>query len=84
MYNIYILNYLTERERGKEWKQLLSFCLLFLLIYVKAAFDSIDRELLWKRMEERGVRKSLMDRVIEIYEKTILTIQVNRKSSELF
>lgn len=58
--------------------------IVFLLIYVKVAFDSIDRELLWKRLEERGVRKSLVDRVIEIYKKTILTIQVNRKSSELF
>jgi len=33
------------------------------LIDLKAAFDKVDRKILWKAMEERGIRRGLIERV---------------------
>jgi len=35
-------------------------------INLKAAFDKVDRKILWKAMEERGIRRGLIERVKEI------------------
>lgn len=49
--NIYVLSYVVNKELQREGGKMLSFFVDF-----KAAFDSIDRKLLWKTLEERGVR----------------------------
>jgi len=39
-------------------------------IDLKAAFDKIDRKILWRAMEERGIRRGLIERVKDIYQQT--------------
>lgn len=60
MYQIYALNYLINRQLGREKG------MLALFVYLKAAFDSVDRGELLSTMRERGVREELVDRVEEI------------------
>lgn len=47
--NIYVLNYVINRQLGKKKEKMVA-----LFIDLKAAFDSVDREILVKAMRERG------------------------------
>lgn len=49
--NIYTLNYLMEKEMARKEK------IVAIFIDLKAAFDSVDRRVLGKSLEERGVSK---------------------------
>jgi len=44
---------------------------------LKAAFDKVDRKILWKAMEETGIRRGLIERIKEIYEQTKNTVGVH-------
>ncbi|XP_053989911.1 uncharacterized protein LOC128882350 [Hylaeus volcanicus] len=70
MDNVYILQHLAERvtitKKGK---------LYALFVDLKAAFDKVNRTKLWKVMEQRGVRKGLIERSKELYEETSNTIR---------
>lgn len=37
-----------------------------IFVDLKAAFDNVDRGILWKTMEEKGVEYSLMNKIKEI------------------
>lgn len=64
MDNIYTMNYLVGRklERGKK--------VVAALVDLKAAFDSVDREVLTRKLREEKVSGRLRERVMEIYEET--------------
>ena len=58
------------KEKGKVWG---------FLADMKAAFDKIKREEIWKKMEELGVEEGLRERIKEIYEDTRCEIEVGKK-----
>lgn len=64
-----------ERKRGK---------LFTCFVDLKAAFDKVERGLLWKVMEKRGVRNGLIERIKEIYETTKNIVKVGKNRSEDF
>jgi len=44
----------------------------------------VDRKILWKAMEERGIRKGLTGRVKEIYEQTKNAVRVHSNITNWF
>ncbi|XP_071582205.1 uncharacterized protein [Temnothorax nylanderi] len=65
MDQIFALNYLVNRQLGKEKGKM-----TVMFVDLKAAFDSVDKEVLLKAMKERGVRQGLIDRVEEVLRET--------------
>ncbi|KAL6420898.1 hypothetical protein ACFW04_011880 [Cataglyphis niger] len=65
MDNIFILNYLVNRQLRKKKGKLVAF-----FIDVKAAFDSVDRRKLVEAMRKRGVREELVRRNEDIMKET--------------
>lgn len=61
MDQVYSLNYLVNRAIGGK--------MTAIFINLRAAFDSVDREILVKTMQKRRVIESLVERV-EMLEKT--------------
>lgn len=51
MDNIYVINYLRNRQLIKKEGSLVTF-----FVDLRAAFDSVHRELLVKAMRDRGIR----------------------------
>lgn len=58
--NIYCVNYLVRRkvERGKK--------IVTALVDLRVDFDSVDRKIMKKRLEEVGVSKRLRERIITV------------------
>lgn len=56
--NICVLNYIINKQLGKKVGKLIA-----LFIDIKAAFDSVDREMLMEAMRNRGVREELERRL---------------------
>ncbi|KAL6431939.1 hypothetical protein ACFW04_007396 [Cataglyphis niger] len=65
MDNIFVLNYLVNRQLSKKKGKLIAF-----FIDLKAAFDSVDRRKLVEAMRERGVREGLIRRSEDIMRET--------------
>lgn len=77
--NIYTLNYLMNRKiNRKKGKMLIMF------IDLKAAFDSVNREVLWESMRGRGVREELIATVKEIYRETRNRVKIGGETSKEF
>lgn len=53
--------------------------MLAFFVDFRAVFDSIDRKLLWKMLEERGVSQELRERIKKVYEETICKVRANGK-----
>jgi len=51
---------------------------------LKAAFDKVDRKILWKAMEEKGIRRGLIERVKKIYEQTKNAVRVHENITDWF
>ena len=79
MDNIYLLNLLIDRELEKKGGQLIA-C----FVDYKAAFDTVDRNVLWKIMERKGVNKWLIGRIKDIYKETKNVVRVGDRKSEVF
>lgn len=79
MDNIYILQHVVERELTKTKGKLYAF-----FVDLKAAFDKVDRVILWKTMEKMGIQVGLINRVRQIYEETKNVVKVNDTLSEEF
>lgn len=77
--NVYIMNYLINRQLGKEGGRLVA-----LFVDLRAAFDSLDRRVLVKAMRERGIREGLTERVAEILRETKSKIRIGREVGESF
>ncbi|XP_018393041.1 PREDICTED: uncharacterized protein LOC108772084, partial [Cyphomyrmex costatus] len=52
-----------------------------MFIDLKAAFDRIDRKILWEMMKKRGISEDLIDRVREIYEETKFVVKIGEEMS---
>ena len=65
--NVYVLNYLINRQITRKERRMVIF-----FIDLKAAFDSVDREVLVKEMRKRGVREGLAKRCEEVLKETII------------
>ncbi|KMQ86480.1 hypothetical protein RF55_14524 [Lasius niger] len=71
----------TEREKGKEKEKDKIYAVF---VDLKAAFDNVDREILWSIMEEKGVDGSLIKRIKKIYEETEVVIRTKDGLSQSF
>lgn len=67
MDNIYIINYIINKQLGKGKK---------MFVGLKAAFDSVDRGVLVKTMRERGIRERLVERVGKVLGETRSRVRV--------
>jgi len=77
--NIYVLNYLVNRQLGRKRGGMTA-----LFIDLKAAFDTVDRSCLLKTMEERGIRRGLIERVGEILRETKSGVRMGDEIGEYF
>lgn len=77
--NIYCVNYLVGRELRRGGGGI-----VMALVNLKAAFDSVDRKVLGKRLEEGGVSRKLRMRILEIYEETKSVVRVGTFINSLF
>lgn len=79
MDNVYVLNHVIQtritRTRGKVY---------LVFIDLKAAFDKLDREVLWKAMENLGINASIIRSAKEIYQETRCKIKIGDKLSDSF
>jgi len=83
--NIFILSHLaqrgdeTERKEKREEKKTYAF-----FADLKAAFDNVDRELLWRIIREQGIEEKMVKRMERIYEKTEVVVRTNEGLLEGF
>jgi len=69
--NIYVMNYLINRQLEKKGGRLVAF-----FVDLKAAFDSVDREVLIGAMREREVREGITKRVEQVLGETKSRVRV--------
>lgn len=62
--DIYVLNYLVNRQLEKKGKKMIT-----VFVDLRSAFDSMDRGILVKAMRERRVREGLVERVTKVLRK---------------
>lgn len=67
--NVYILNHCVQKYLSKSKK------LFALFIDFKAAFDNVNRERLWKRLERIGIEKYLINALRNTYSLTALRVE---------
>lgn len=79
MDNIIILQQTINKEINKKKGKMYGF-----FIDLKAAFDKVDRRILWRAMEERGIRRGLVERVKEIYEQTKNAVRIRESITDWF
>ena len=77
--NIYVLNYLVNRNLSQKKGKLIA-----LFVDFKAAFDSVNRCILWKAMTEREVDEELLDRIKEIVTETKTRVRIREEKGEEF
>lgn len=77
--NVYILNYVIQKEISKEQGRLYA-----LFADLKAAFDTVNRQKLFAMMNHLGIAENLVNRIAEIYSETLSSIRVNDKESSPF
>ncbi|KAH0821274.1 hypothetical protein GEV33_001517 [Tenebrio molitor] len=51
---------------------------------LKAAFDNVERDLLWEYLRKKGINEHLVTKIEEIYEETISRVRVGGRVSECF
>lgn len=79
MDQIYTLNYLVNRQLGKE-----KGGMTVLFVDLKAVFDSVHRDRLIEAMKMRGVREGLINKIEEIMKETKSRVRVEEQWSEKF
>jgi len=72
--NVYVLNYMVNRQLGREKCRMVA-----MFIDLKGAFDAVNRDILWEALEQRGVRRGLRERVKEAYRETSSRVRVGRE-----
>lgn len=78
MGNIYVINHLINRQISKPGEKFVAF-----FVDLRAAFDSVDREILIEMIKKRRVRERLIRRCEEIRE-TRNRIRVGEEIGEVF
>lgn len=79
MDQVYAMNYLINRQLGKKRGKMIT-----VFVDLKAAFDSIDREILIRAMRERGVGEKLVKRVDEMLRETRSRVRVGERVGKEF
>lgn len=77
--NIYVLNYLVNKQICREKGKLVAF-----FVDLRAAFDSVDREILWRAMKKKEIREGLVKRCEDILRETRNRVKVGEERSEHF
>lgn len=77
--NIYILNQAIEKELKKDKGKI-----YVLFADLKAAFDGVNRHKMIEILRNKGVNKTLVNRIAEIYEETVNVVAINGKKSTEF
>lgn len=80
MDQIYALNYLINRQLGKKGGKMTA-----LFLDLRAAFDSVDREMVIRATRDRLIREELVRKVIiEMMRETRSRMRVGEKTGEEF
>lgn len=77
--NVKILKHMIGRRLKRKDKRVWA-----MFIDLKAAFDNLDRNILWGMMKKRGITAKLIERVREIYDEVKCRIRVGGIESEEF
>lgn len=64
--DIYVLNYMVNRQIGREGEKLVA-----LFVELRAAFDSVDRGVLVEMIRRKGIREGLVRRVEEVIRQAV-------------
>jgi hypothetical protein len=76
MDNVYILNHIIGNEIKKRGSKIYAF-----FVDLKAAFDNVERDLLWEYLRKKGINEHLVTKIEEIYEETISRVRVDGRVS---
>jgi len=79
MDNVRILQQVINKEISKKRGKMYGF-----FKDLKSAFDKVDRKILWRAMEKKGIRRGLIERVKEIYEQTKNAVRVHGNITNWF
>lgn len=80
MDNIYVLNYLINRQNSRRG----AGSIVLFYVDLKAAFDSVDREKLVEALIKRGVDGNLVSRCKEVLRETSFRVKVGEEMGEEF
>jgi hypothetical protein len=83
IHNLFLLRHLTDRCR-KDLPSSPGQALFVCQIDFEKAFDRVNRELLWARLEERGVTGTALDALQRCYERVEMRVKVNGVTGEAF
>jgi len=81
MDGIFMLQHLVQRGRAEEEKEKKIYAFFADL---KAAFDNVDRDLLWETLRKMRIRKGLIRRLERIYERTEVMVRTVEGLTEKF
>lgn len=79
MENIYVINYVMNRQLGKKGGRL-----VVMFVDLKTAFDSVVRKVVIGMMKGKGIREELVERIEEVLRETKSRIRVGRKLRRSF
>ena len=71
--------YRAPTNQGGKWVPL-----FVCLIDFEKAFDRVDREIIWLRLEERGIHGKLLEAIKAMYSKVTQKVRINGKLGEAF
>lgn len=74
--NVYVFNYLIYKQLGIGKKLVLMF------VDLRAAFDTVDRTVLYETIKERGIREGLIRRIKEFLRETRSRVKAGRGEVE--
>jgi len=79
--NIFILNHLVQggEDMDRSEEKVYAF-----FADLRAAFDNVNRGILWRTLREKGVDDGLIRRIEMIYEETVVTVRMNQGISREF
>jgi hypothetical protein len=66
------LNHIIGNEIKKRGSKIYAF-----FVDLKAAFDNVERYLLWEYLRKKGINEHLATKIEEIYEETISRVRVD-------
>ena len=76
--NIYILNHIVQKAKMRNKR------IYAMFVDLKAAFDTVDREILWEIVEEMGISAYIIERLKGIYKETKVRVRAEEGLSEEF
>lgn len=79
--NIFVLNYLMQREKRQGRKDG-KICMMF--ADMKAAFDNVERSTLWRELRRKEIKRDLIKKIEKIYERTETVIRTNQGYTDSF